>query len=150
MSDAGHKPVVSLGVLNTSSKLEELRRMPVSTRPAQPSPEAADAPARTPEQHALVERIIAALRTVYDPEIPVNIHDLGLVYAIEPGSAGQVAITMTLTAPGCPVADAILREVQSKVVAVEGVSSVDVRLVFDPPWTKDRMSESALLELGLL
>ncbi len=98
----------------------------------------------------LVERVIAALRTVYDPEIPVNIYDLGLIYRIEPKEPAFVDIDMTLTAPGCPVAGEMLKWVETAVLEVEGVESADVNLVFDPPWDKSRMSEDVQLELGLL
>ena len=99
---------------------------------------------------SLTERIIAALRTVHDPEIPVNIYDLGLIYRIEPKQHGLVEIDMTLTAPGCPVAGEMLKWVQTAVSSVEDVDTVDVNLVFDPPWDKSRMSEDAQLELGLI
>ena len=98
----------------------------------------------------LTERIIAALRTVHDPEIPVNIYDLGLIYRIEPKDQGLVEIDMTLTAPGCPVAGEMLKWVETAVSGVEGVGTVDVNLVFDPPWDKSRMSEDVQLELGLI
>ena len=98
----------------------------------------------------LIERIIAALRTVHDPEIPVNIYDLGLIYRIEPVAAGAIEIDMTLTAPGCPVAGEMLNWVEKAVIDVEGVSSAKVNLVFDPPWDKSRMSEDVQLELGLI
>lgn len=99
---------------------------------------------------ALIEPIIAALRTVHDPEIPVNIYDLGLIYRIEPNNQGGVEIDMTLTAPGCPVAGEMMNWVQKAVSDVEGVDSVKVNLVFDPPWDKSKMSEDVQLELGLL
>ena len=98
----------------------------------------------------LTERIIAALRTVHDPEIPVNIYDLGLIYRIEPKEQGLVKIDMTLTAPGCPVAGEMLKWVETAVGGVDGVGTVDVNLVFDPPWDKSRMSEDVQLELGLI
>ncbi|MBO9151793.1 SUF system Fe-S cluster assembly protein [Chitinophaga sp. GCM10012297] len=98
----------------------------------------------------LRDQVEETLRTVYDPEIPVNIYDLGLVYKIEIGEEGKVLVIMTLTAPGCPVAGSIMEEVNNKVSAIPGVSSADVRLTFDPPWTKDMMSEEAKLELGFL
>ena len=98
----------------------------------------------------LTDSIIAALRTVHDPEIPVNIYDLGLIYRIAPGHQGLVEIDMTLTAPGCPVAGEMLKWVEQAVSGVEGVGSVDVKLVFDPPWDKSRMSEDVQLELGLI
>jgi|SRR5271166_1016811 len=99
---------------------------------------------------SLTDRIIAALRTVHDPEIPVNIYDLGLIYRIEPKRQGLVEIEMTLTAPGCPVAGEMLKWVETAVSGVEGVGTVDVNLVFDPPWDKSRMSEDVQLELGLI
>ncbi len=107
-------------------------------------------PARTPVQKALLEKAIDAIRTVYDPEIPVNIYDLGLIYDIDVKDDLSIDVIMTLTAPGCPVAGSILNEVHSKLQNIETVKSVDVQLTFDPPWTKDRMSEEALLELGLI
>jgi FeS assembly SUF system protein len=96
------------------------------------------------------EAIIAALRTVQDPEIPVNIYDLGLIYRIVLGGQGFVEIDMTLTAPGCPVAGEILGWVEKAVRGVDGVGNVKVNLVFDPPWDKSRMSEEVKLELGLI
>src|SRR6266568_8819571 len=97
----------------------------------------------------LIEVVIAALRTVHDPEIPVNIYDLGLIYRIEP-KEGLVEIDMTLTAPGCPVAGEMVKWVEQAVSGVAGVGTVDVNLVFDPPWDKSRMSEDVQLELGLI
>ena len=96
------------------------------------------------------EPIVAALRTVEDPEIPVNIYDLGLVYKIALDARGDVEIVMTLTAPGCPVAGDIVGWVEKAVRGVEGVASVKVNLVFDPPWDKSRMSDEVKLELGLM
>ena len=98
----------------------------------------------------LRDQVEEALRTVHDPEIPVNIYDLGLVYKIEVSGEGNVVVIMTLTAPGCPVAGSIIQEVNDKVLAIPGVTGADVRLTFDPPWTKDMMSEEAKLELGFL
>lgn len=95
--------------------------------------------------------VIAALRTVYDPEIPVNIYDLGLIYGLDVDEeSGKVAVRMTLTAPGCPVAETFPGTVQCVVEAVAGVSEASVELVWDPPWSADQMSEAARLELGLL
>lgn len=96
------------------------------------------------------ERIAAALRTVFDPEIPVNIYDLGLVYDIDYQADGVVHITMTLTAPACPMADVLVENVKVAAGSVEGVGSVEVELTFDPPWDSSRLSEEAKLELGLL
>ncbi|MET3877829.1 DUF59 domain-containing protein [Chitinophaga sp. OAE865] len=98
----------------------------------------------------LREQIEAQLKTVFDPEIPVNIWELGLVYEVKIKENNRIGIDMTLTAPGCPVAGDIIREVDEKVRNIEGVSDVDVHLTFDPPWTKDMMSEEAKLELGFL
>ncbi|HEV2157761.1 iron-sulfur cluster assembly protein [Bradyrhizobium sp.] len=98
----------------------------------------------------LTAGIVAALRTVHDPEIPVNVYDLGLIYRIEPKDAGLVEIDMTLTAPGCPVAGEMLSWVEKAVIEVAGIEKVAVRLVFDPPWDSSRMSDDVKLELGLL
>ena len=98
----------------------------------------------------LIEAVIAALRTVHDPEIPVNIYDLGLIYRIAPDHQGAVEIDMTLTAPGCPVAGEMMNWVRTAVSDVDGIESVKVNLVFDPPWDKSKMSEDVQLELGLL
>ena len=98
----------------------------------------------------LMDGIIAALRTVTDPEIPLNIYDLGLIYRINIGDHGIVGIDMTLTAPGCPVAGDIVRWVQEAVDQVDGVDTAIINLVFDPPWTAEKMSEAAKLELGLI
>jgi len=98
---------------------------------------------------SLRDNIEEVLKTAYDPEIPVNIWELGLVYELKIDD-GNVQITMTLTAPACPVAGEIIAEVQQKVEGVEGVSDVHVHLTFDPPWSKDMMSEEARLELGFM
>lgn len=99
---------------------------------------------------SLETEIVNLLRHVYDPEIPVNIYDLGLIYDIETDDQHRVRITMTLTAPNCPVADILPNEIREKVAALPGVSAVDINLVFDPPWDQSMMSEEALLELGML
>jgi len=98
----------------------------------------------------LRDKVEEVLRTVYDPEIPVNIYDLGLVYEISIGDKGEVKVTMTLTAPACPAAGEIIFDVQQKIGAIEGVLDCHVQLTFDPPWTKDMMSEEARLELGFM
>jgi len=95
-------------------------------------------------------QIIDALQNVYDPELPVNIYDLGLIYSININADKSIDIEMTLTTPGCPVAQTFPGTVECAVKCVEGVEDVHVELVWDPPWTKDRMSEDALLSLGLL
>lgn len=98
----------------------------------------------------LRDKVIEVLHTVHDPELPVNIFELGLVYEINVGANNNVDIVMTLTAPACPVAGDIVFEVQDKVSRIEGVTDVHVQLTFDPPWTKDMMSEEARLELGFM
>ena len=95
------------------------------------------------------ERIVDVLKTVYDPEIPVDIYELGLIYRIEVKDSGEVEIDMTFTAPTCPAADFILEDVRQKVEAVNGVTSANVQLVFEPIWDQSMMSEEARLELGL-
>jgi FeS assembly SUF system protein len=112
---------------------------PASMRPAPSGPV-------TPE--AVKDRVVEALRTVYDPEIPVNIFELGLVYDLEVNPACAVNIRMTLTSPACPVAGSLPGEVQSKVRSIPGVTEAKVDLVWDPPWDKERMSEAAKLQLG--
>ena len=95
------------------------------------------------------ERVIEVLRTVYDPEIPVNIYDLGLIYRIELNDdATELSVDMTLTAPNCPAADFILEDVRQKLETISGINKVDVQLVFEPEWNKDMMSEEAKVELG--
>ena len=98
---------------------------------------------------SLKDQVVAALRKVYDPEMPVNIYELGLVYDCDVDAAGQVAIRMTLTAPNCPVAGTLPAEVERAARAVPGVTGVKIELTFDPPWSKDRMSEAARLSLGI-
>jgi FeS assembly SUF system protein len=110
----------------------------------------ASAPApSTASDKPLKERVVDALKTCYDPEIPVNIYELGLVYDLDVQPAGTVAIRMTLTSPACPVAGSLPGEVASKVRAVAGVTDVKVDLVWEPPWEMERMSEAAKLQLGL-
>lgn len=98
----------------------------------------------------LEEQIVKMLKTVYDPEIPVNIYDLGLIYGVDVDDNKNVTITMTLTAPGCPAADFIMEDVKMKVESIAEINSVDVKLVFEPEWHQDLMSEEAKLELGFL
>ena len=102
------------------------------------------------EAGTLRERVEDALRTVHDPEIPVNIYELGLVYDLDVADDGAVAINMTLTTPNCPAAGAIPGEVEAKVRGVDGVTDAKVELVWDPPWDSSRMSEAARLELGFM
>ncbi len=98
----------------------------------------------------LYERVIDALREIYDPEIPVNIYDLGLIYGVDVTDEGDVAITMTLTTPHCPVAESMPGEVEMRACAVPGVRDAEVNLVWDPPWGPNLMSDEARLELGML
>jgi FeS assembly SUF system protein len=112
---------------------------------AGPPPVAADTGSGT----ALVDEVVAALRQIHDPEIPVNIYDLGLIYGVEVDN-GHAIITMTLTTPHCPVAESMPGEVELRVCAVPGIQSCDVNLVWDPPWDPGKMSDEARLEMGML
>lgn len=140
---ADRKP---LNVINPNDKVEQLRQAfaseGVPTKPSETRGMAASSP--------IAEKVVEALRTVFDPEIPLNIYDLGLIYDITIDPEHRVKILMTLTAPGCPVAGQIVADVQRKVENVDEVKSCDVELTFEPAWSKERMSEAALLELGLL
>ncbi len=102
------------------------------------------------EKLNIEEKVVEMLRTVYDPEIPVDIYSLGLVYKIDLADDGALTVDMTLTAPNCPMADFILEDVRQKLESIDGVTSVNVNIVFEPEWTQDMMSEEAKLELGLL
>ena len=105
----------------------------------------------TPEERLKIEeRIVAVLKTVYDPEIPVDVYNLGLIYKIDLADNGELTLDMTMTAPNCPAADFIVEDVRMKVDSVEGVTAVTINLVFEPEWDKDMMSEEAKLELGFL
>jgi len=97
----------------------------------------------------LKEKIVSEIKKIYDPEIPVNIYELGLIYKIEIKEAKKVNIDMTLTSPNCPVAESLPKMVKDNILNIDGVDDVDLRLVWDPPWTKDKMSEAAKLELNL-
>jgi FeS assembly SUF system protein len=99
--------------------------------------------------HDIEEQVVAVLRSCYDPEIPVNIYELGLIYQVDVTPLGEVTIRMTLTSPMCPVAGTLPGEVQAKVKAIPGVLDAKVELVWEPPWDKERMSEAARLELGI-
>lgn len=110
-----------------------------------------DGPPRSADGRGDLEaRIVEVLRTIFDPEIPVNIHELGLIYGIEIADDLRVTVRMTLTAPACPAAEILPGEVETKVRAVDGVNDVIVELVWDPPWSPDRMTETAKLQLGML
>ncbi len=105
----------------------------------------------TPRQILDMEQdIVLVLKNIYDPEIPVNVYDLGLIYGIDVEPDGSAVIRMTLTAPNCPMADQLVEEVQTQVSKVKGIGSVDVVLTFDPPWDRSMISEEAMLELGFL
>jgi FeS assembly SUF system protein len=144
-----------LPVINPNDKVEQLRRQSVND----PAPAAGDetlisrflAGDKTPQQKAIIEKAIEAIRQVYDPEIPVNIYDLGLIYRVDVDpETFAVSVTMTLTAPGCPVAGSLVAEVEQRVENIDEVKSCTVELTFDPPWSQSMMSEAAQLELGLL
>jgi FeS assembly SUF system protein len=160
--------VVHLPVLVHSGKVEELKRLAQSDREGQAAATAApvssdaeastpvasapapiDSPSRSIQRKLLEGKVIEAIRQVYDPEIPVNLYDLGLIYEIAVADDNSVKVKMTLTAPACPVAGTLPAEVERRIENVPEVKSADVELVWDPPWTRDRMSEAAQLELGL-
>lgn len=157
---AEHKPIQSLPVLPHSGKVEQMRQEFSS----QQSPTPADAPknlnnqtlveracdtSASPQQKTLKEKVIDAIKTIYDPEIPVNIYELGLIYRIDISSENDVHVDMTLTAPACPVAGELPVQVERRIALIPEVNSAAVDVVWDPQWTKDMMSESAKLELGL-
>ncbi|GAB4413329.1 MAG: iron-sulfur cluster assembly protein [Bacteroidia bacterium] len=125
-----------------SSKPESATK---SAAPQPPTPNEA-----TMDVYVMREAIIEQLRHIYDPEIPVNIYDLGLIYEVHVNDAGKAHVLMTLTAPACPAAEILPEEVKERTGAVPGVTEVEVELTFDPPWGKDMMSEEAQLELGFL
>ena len=97
----------------------------------------------------LKEKIVSEIKKIYDPEIPVNIYELGLIYKIEIDDKNKVEVEMTLTSPNCPVAESLPKMVKDNILKLDGVDDVDLKLVWDPPWTKDKMSEAAKLELNL-
>jgi FeS assembly SUF system protein len=141
---------VRLTVLDSQDKLQALRSaMANDSSPPSPRPIDADARPKTIEQKLLEGRIIAALREIYDPEIPVNIYDLGLVYGIDIGPDNAVRLRMTLTAPNCPVAESLPAAVESKIQTIPQVPGATVEIVWDPPWDRSMMSEAARLELGM-
>lgn len=102
------------------------------------------------DELAIQTDIVKTLKNIHDPEIPVNIYDLGLIYDIDVDESRKVTITLTLTAPNCPMADQLIEEVEEKVSKIEGVTGSVIKLTFDPPWDKSRMSDEAMLELGFL
>jgi FeS assembly SUF system protein len=158
MSEDSYKlpsSVASLPVITTNSKVEQLRRELAET------PARSDASSTTQQDPStslssaalriklLEGKIIAAISKVYDPEIPVNVYELGLIYGIDIADDNSVTVRMTLTAPGCPVAGSLPREVEKQVESVEEVKDAEVVLVWEPAWDKSRMSEAALLQLGM-
>lgn len=122
---------------------------PPPAEPAPPAPPSVSAPLTMDDIVALKNDIVAALCTCFDPEIPVNIYELGLIYDIEIAPTGAVAIRMTLTSPMCPAAGSLPGDVQNKVQGIPKITAVKVDVVWDPPWDKDRMSEAAKLQLGI-
>lgn len=152
-----------LTVINTAAKVEQLRREAAADRAvvnsaATKPPKLVDTTIvsrfcdsnKAAKQKATEEKAIDAIRLVYDPEIPVNVYDLGLIYGIDVDEAtNAVKVRMTLTAPACPVAGAIVAEVKQRVESIGDVPSVEVELVWDPPWSREMMSEAAQLELNL-
>ncbi|MCG3178139.1 MAG: hypothetical protein BIFFINMI_00462 [Phycisphaerae bacterium] len=119
--------------------------------PRNPEPGApADAVPAELDTEALREQILFAIRGIYDPEIPVNIHELGLIYRVDVHLDGSVEIDMTLTAPNCPAAQILPGQVKERVSVIRGVTGVDLKIVWDPPWGPDRMSDAAKLQLGML
>ena len=149
-----HDPAkLSLHVLPHSGKVDQLRTAPLAISPT-PSYVAhvnrtRPAGKLSESQQALEEQIIEQLRTVFDPEIPLNIYELGLIYDIEIDAENRVNIRMTLTAPGCPVAGSLPPQVEATIEAIPQVKSAAVELVWDPPWSRDMLSEAARLTLGL-
>ncbi|MEQ8766695.1 MAG: SUF system Fe-S cluster assembly protein [Planctomycetota bacterium] len=119
---------------------------PAASEGSQASP---DSPAASTEGGGLYDDVVTMLKTVFDPEIPVNIYELGMIYHIDVDADSNVHVRMTLTSPNCPVAGSLPGEVQQKVQSVEGVTDAKVELVWDPPWTPELMSEAARLELGM-
>jgi FeS assembly SUF system protein len=119
---------------------------------AEPTEQLEGAPLIKPSStdHPLYEQVVEACRSVYDPEIPVNIYDLGLIYTIEIGPENEIDVIMSLTAPGCPVAGEMPGWVADAIEPLPGVKQVDVQLVFDPPWGMEMMSDEARLELGFM
>jgi FeS assembly SUF system protein len=140
----------SLPVLPSSGKLDRLRdEAPLASPPPVP-PMHESAMDMSPLQRALESSVVEILRTIYDPEIPLNIYDLGLIYRIDVDMENNVTIRMTLTSPACPVAGSLPGEVQKRVESIEQVKMADVVLVWEPAWDKSRLSEAAMLDLGLI
>jgi FeS assembly SUF system protein len=123
---------------------------PIAPDPTRETPTAPEASAPSSASENVRDAVVQMLTTIYDPEIPVNIYEMGLIYDLDLNADGDVTIRMTLTSPTCPVAETLPPEVEAKVGSVEGVRTVKVDLTWDPPWTPERMSEAAKLELGFL
>ena len=138
-------------VLRHSDKVEQLKQEEIPQSAATDVGRAMHKTAGelSPAQRALEATIVEVVRTVYDPEIPVNVYDLGLIYEIAIDAENRVKVKMTLTAPGCPVAGSLPVEVERKIASIPQVKDAEVELVWDPPWDKSRISEAALLDLGL-
>jgi FeS assembly SUF system protein len=134
--------------LPMAPQMPEWERTEIAERQAVAVAGSGEKPAQPIDVEVLRPRVVDAIRTVYDPEIPVNIYELGLIYALDLDAEGTADIKMTLTAPACPVAGVLPQEVADKVASVEGISQARVELVWDPPWSMERMSEEAKLELG--
>lgn len=158
MTDQTHsEPLrLSLPVASPPDRVEQLRAEatedPASGQPSLAAIAHANRPPRTdipPELQDLERRIVEELRNVYDPEIPVNVYDLGLIYAIDISPEKSVKVKMTLTAPGCPVAGIIVSDVENRIRAIPDVKDCMVELVWDPPWSREMISEAARLDLGL-
>jgi FeS assembly SUF system protein len=154
VSDQQPNPL-HLNVLPNSGKVDQLRKE-MTEKPPQKNladrtliDRALDS-SKSPQQKAVEEKVIEVLKTVYDPELPVSVYELGLIYEINVAGDNSVHVKMTLTAPACPVAGSLPPEVERRIETIEEVPRAKVEVVWDPPWTKDRMSEAALLELGLL
>lgn len=153
-----YKPIQSLTVLPHSGKVEQMRQefSSQSSNPDAPKnlnnqtlvERACDA-SQSPEQKTLKEKVIDAIKTIYDPEIPVNIYELGLIYRIDITPANDVHVDMTLTAPACPVAGELPIQVEKRIALIPEVNTAKVDIVWEPQWTKEMMSEAAKLELGL-
>lgn len=158
-----------LTVLPSSGKVEQLRRevvqeaadfprrtgavAPVAAAenaPLAPIAQPGSLPAQTSRQREIEIKVLGALRTIFDPELPVNIYDLGLIYEVKVDETDAVRVKMTLTAPACPVAGSLPGEVEAKIESIPEVRSATVELVWEPPWSKDMMSEGAMLDLGFM
>jgi FeS assembly SUF system protein len=166
--DATERPHhVPLQVLPSSAKVDQLRQEVSQEGRVSPEAQRADAhasasatkelpaapdakSAQTPRQREIQIKVEGVLRTIFDPEIPVNIYDLGLIYEVKVDETDAVHVKMTLTAPACPVAGSLPGEVEAKIEGIPEVRTANVELVWDPPWSKDRMSESAMLDLGFM